>query len=136
MRASRPRLTTSIARRRCRAPERTRRSARAGELFAAKGIDRDDDAARRIHDRDNLRFYGAPVAMIFHVAGNAEAGTFLDMGMFVQNVMLGLVAFGLGSCRSTASPAMASPSARSSVSQRIGSSSAACPWATRTARAA
>jgi nitroreductase len=38
------------------------------------------------------------VAMIFHVAGNAEAGTFLDMGMFVQNVMLGLVSFGLGSC--------------------------------------
>ncbi len=67
-------------------------------LFAAKGIERDDDAARRIHDRDNLRFYGAPVAMIFHVAGNAEAGTFLDMGMFAQNVMLGLVAFDLGSC--------------------------------------
>jgi nitroreductase len=65
---------------------------------AAKGIARDDSEARRAHDRDNLRFYGAPVAMIFHLPGNAEAGTFLDMGMFLQNVMLGLVSFGLGSC--------------------------------------
>ncbi|MEA2370846.1 MAG: hypothetical protein QOH12_1240 [Solirubrobacteraceae bacterium] len=67
-------------------------------LFAARGIARDDPAARRTHDRDNLRFYGAPAAMILHLPGNAEAGTFLDMGMFLQNVMLGLVAFGLGSC--------------------------------------
>ena len=77
----------------------TERAQRAGiELFAAKGIGRDDAAARRTHDRDNLRFYGAPVAVIFHIPGNAVAGTFLDMGMFLQNVMLGLVSFGLGSC--------------------------------------
>ncbi len=80
-------------------PSHAERARRAGaELFAAKGIARDDLLARRLHDRDNLRFYGAPVAMIFHVPGNAEAGTFLDMGMFVQNIMLGLVSFGLGSC--------------------------------------
>ena len=80
-------------------PSHVERARLAGiGLFAARGIERDDIAARRMHDRDNLRFYGAPVAMIFHVPGNAEAGTFLDMGMFVQNVMLGLVSFGLGSC--------------------------------------
>jgi nitroreductase len=73
------------------------RDAGAG-LFAAKGIARDDSAARRLHDRDNLRFYGAPAAMIFHVPGDAVAGTFLDMGMFMQNVMLGLVSFGVGGC--------------------------------------
>jgi nitroreductase len=80
-------------------PSQDERARHAGiGLFAARGIERDDVAARRIHDRDNLRFYGAPAAMIFHVAGNAEAGTFLDMGMFLQNVMLGLQSFGLGSC--------------------------------------
>jgi nitroreductase len=79
-----------------RQSERARRAGR--ELYAAKDIDRDDDAARQVHDRDNLRFYGAPVAMIIHVPGNAVAGTFLDVGMFLQNVMLGLVSFGLGSC--------------------------------------
>ncbi|MGH3922403.1 MAG: hypothetical protein ACRDTT_05965 [Pseudonocardiaceae bacterium] len=35
--------------------------------------------------------------MILHLPGNAEAGTFLDKGLFLQNVMLGLVSFGLGS---------------------------------------
>jgi nitroreductase len=67
-------------------------------VYAAKGIARDDKAARRGHLRDNLLFYGAPVAMIFHLPANATHGTFLEMGFFVQNVMLGLVARGLGSC--------------------------------------
>jgi nitroreductase len=36
--------------------------------------------------------------MILHLPQNAEAGTFLEMGLFLQNVLLGLVASGLGSC--------------------------------------
>ena len=75
-----------------------RAEAAATGVHAAKGIARDDAAGRRGHLRDNLRFYGAPVAMIFHLAANAAPGTFLEMGFFVQNVMLGLVARGLGSC--------------------------------------
>lgn len=67
-------------------------------IHAAKGIARDDKAGRRAHLRDNFRFYGAPVAMIYHLPSNAAPGTFLEMGFFVQNVMLGLVARGLGSC--------------------------------------
>jgi nitroreductase len=75
------------------------RAAAAGAgVHAAKGIGRDDAAGRRAHLRDNFRFYGAPVAMIFHLPSNAAPGTFLEMGFFVQNVMLGLVARGLGSC--------------------------------------
>lgn len=66
--------------------------------FAVKGIDRHDPAARRAHLRDNLRFYGAPVEMIFHLPGDAVPGSFLAIGCFLQNVMLGLVASGLGSC--------------------------------------
>jgi nitroreductase len=75
-----------------------RAEAAAAGVHQAKGIDRGDDAGRRRHLRDNLRFYGAPVAMIFHLPANAAPGTFLEMGFFVQNVMLGLVARGLGSC--------------------------------------
>lgn len=75
-----------------------RAEAAATGVHAARGIPRDDAAGRRGHLRDNLRFYGAPVAMIFHLAANAAPGTFLEMGFFVQNVMLGLVARGLGSC--------------------------------------
>lgn len=79
------------------AHEQRARAAGAG-VHAAKGIARDDDDGRRAHLRDNFRFYGAPVAMIFHLPANAAPGTFLETGFFVQNVMLGLVARGLGSC--------------------------------------
>jgi nitroreductase len=77
--------------------EERARAASAG-VHAAKGIARDDAAGRRNHLRDNLRFYGAPVAMIFHLPANAVPGTFLEMGFFVQNVLLGLVAKGLAGC--------------------------------------
>jgi nitroreductase len=67
-------------------------------FYGALGVHREDAAARRAFERENLFFYGAPVAMIFHLPGNAVPGTFLEMGFFLQNVMLGLVSCGLGSC--------------------------------------
>jgi len=67
-------------------------------VLKAKGIARDDAAARRGHLRDNYRFYGAPVAMILHLPADSAPGTFLEMGCFLQNLMVGLVACGLGSC--------------------------------------
>jgi len=73
------------------------RDASVGVLLA-RGFDRADADARRAHLRDNLAFYGAPVEMIFHLPDGASPGQFLEMGLFVQNVMLGLVAGGLGSC--------------------------------------
>jgi len=66
--------------------------------FAVKGIDRDDEAARRAHIRENFEFFGAPLEMIFHLPQDAVPGSFLAIGCFLQNVMLGLVACGLGSC--------------------------------------
>jgi nitroreductase len=66
--------------------------------YGALGIARADKIGRRAVERRNLRFYDAPVAMVFHLPATAVAGTFLEMGFFVQNVMLGLVASGLGSC--------------------------------------
>lgn len=66
--------------------------------YGALGISRDDAAGRQEVERRNLRFWDAPVAMIFHLPANAVPGTFLEMGFFLQNVMLGLVACGLGSC--------------------------------------
>ncbi len=40
----------------------------------------------------------ASAALVCHVPGDAVPGTFLEAGLFLQNVMLGLVARGLGSC--------------------------------------
>jgi nitroreductase len=73
------------------------REAGTGVLLA-KGIARTDAVARRAHLRDNLEFYGAPTEMIFHLPAAAPPGLFLEMGLFLQNVMLALVACGLGSC--------------------------------------
>lgn len=67
-------------------------------LFELKGIARDDVQARKAHGRENFEFFGAPVHMIFHLPAGSERGNFLDVGMFMQNVMLGLTAHGLGSC--------------------------------------
>jgi nitroreductase len=80
-------------------PRELERAERAGRgLFEASGIARDDRQARRAHLRGNFQFHGAPVAMILHLPADAVAGTFLEMGFFLQNVMIGLVACGLGSC--------------------------------------
>ena len=79
------------------ATEERWRLAGAG-LFRAMDIGREDAAARRAHLRSNLDFHGAPAALIFHLPATAAPGTFLEMGFFLQNTMLGLVACGLGSC--------------------------------------
>lgn len=67
-------------------------------LFQVKGIDRHDRTQRRAHNRENFSFFGAPVQMIFHLPADAERGNFLDLGFFMQNVMLGLLACGVASC--------------------------------------
>lgn len=77
--------------------EERARQAGAGVL-QAKGIAPDDKAGRQAHLRDNMRFYSAPVELIFHLPKTAAPGNFLEMGFFIQNVMLGLVACGLASC--------------------------------------
>jgi nitroreductase len=66
-------------------------------VLVAKGYPT-DRAGRRAHLRDNLGFYGAPTEMIFHLPAAAPSGLFLEMGLFLQNIMLALVACGLGSC--------------------------------------
>lgn len=67
-------------------------------LFALKGIDRHDRSARRAHDRENFELFGAPACLILHLTAQATPGTFLDLGCYLQNVMLGLRAHGIGSC--------------------------------------
>lgn len=67
-------------------------------LFELKGIERHDTEARLAHGRENFTFFGAPVHMIFHMPRNANPGMFMDMGLYLQSVMLGLHALGLGSC--------------------------------------
>jgi nitroreductase len=68
-------------------------------IFKHKGIGREDTEKRRAHDRENFAFFGAP--QVFFLGTQASAysyGTFLDCGFLFDNLMLGLVSLGYGSC--------------------------------------
>lgn len=67
-------------------------------LFELKGIPRRDYEKRRAHNRENFSFFDAPQVMIFHLPLGAERGNFLDMGFFMQNIMLGFESYGISSC--------------------------------------
>ena len=45
-----------------------------------------------------LPFFGAPVGLIITIDRRLEVGSWLDLGMFVQNVMLAAAGRGLQSC--------------------------------------
>jgi nitroreductase len=68
------------------------------QLYGSLGIARDDVLARREARLHNYRFYHAPLAGI--VCMHRELGHVdsLGVGMFLQTLLLGLTARGLGSC--------------------------------------
>jgi len=76
--------------------ERRKRSGLA--LYQALNIGRDDVEKRKEAWDNNYRFFGAPVGMLFFVDKRMNQGSWLDLGMFIQNVMLAARAFGLDSC--------------------------------------
>jgi nitroreductase len=63
-------------------------------LFEHKGIGRDDKPARRAHDRENFRLFGAPAVAVLSVPRTSERGNFLDAGQFLSFLMLALRAEG------------------------------------------
>jgi len=67
-------------------------------LYQALAIERDDKARRLEAWRDNYRFFGAPVALLFFIHRSLATGSWLDMGMFIQSVMLAARQWGLESC--------------------------------------
>ena len=52
---------------------------------------------RQQHAR-NFRFFGAPVGVIFTIDRRLEIGSWLDYGMFLQNVMVAARGLGLDTC--------------------------------------
>lgn len=68
------------------------------ELYRLLDIPKGD--AQRMHEQHarNYSFFGAPVGLIFTVDKVMEQGSWLDYGMFIQNVMLAAKARGLDTC--------------------------------------
>jgi len=68
------------------------------QLYGLLGIQKGD--AKRMHEQfaRNYTFFDAPVGLIFTVDRVMEQGSWLDYGMFLQNVMLAAKARGLDTC--------------------------------------
>lgn len=81
-----------------REPYLSRRRKLGKDLYALLGIQRDDLTGRHRHFARNYEFFGAPVALFFTMDGDMGQGSWLDMGMFIQNVILAARSLGLETC--------------------------------------
>jgi len=68
------------------------------DLYALLGIGRGDKAAMHAQHRRNFHFFDAPVGLIFTIDRRLERGSWLDYGMFLQNIMVAARARGLDTC--------------------------------------
>jgi len=68
------------------------------DLYGLLGIGRDDKAGMQAQHRRNYRFFDAPVGLIFTIDRILEQGSWLDYGMFLQNIMIAARARGLDTC--------------------------------------
>ena len=67
-------------------------------LYSLLGIGRGDTDKMRLQHARNFRFFGAPVGVIFTIDRRLEIGSWLDYGMFLQNVMVAARGIGLDTC--------------------------------------
>lgn len=67
-------------------------------LYDRLNIDRSDLVRRQQQQCRNYLFFDAPVGLIFLLERNLGMGSFIDYGMFLQNIMLAARARGLDTC--------------------------------------
>ena len=79
-------------------PYKSRRVACGLALYKALGIGRDDADRRLKAWNNNYSFFGAPAGLFFFVDRRMAQGSWVDMGMFIENVMLAALSFGLATC--------------------------------------
>jgi nitroreductase len=68
------------------------------QLYGALGIGIDDKPARQRAMLRNFEFFGAPLGLFFYIDRAMAKGSWVDMGMFLQNVMLAARGYGLETC--------------------------------------
>ncbi|MEN9879621.1 MAG: hypothetical protein RIQ55_267 [Pseudomonadota bacterium] len=72
------------------------------DLYGLLGLTKDDKAGmKRLHAR-NYQFFDAPVGLIFTVDRIMGRGSWLDYGMFMENIMISAVGHGLATCAQAA----------------------------------
>lgn len=81
-----------------REPYKSRRKACGLALYSSINIKIDEKEKRKEAWYRNYFFFGAPVGLLFFIDNDLEKGSWMDMGMFIQNVMLAARGLGLETC--------------------------------------
>ena len=68
------------------------------EMYGLIGIPKGDQAANWRQWGRNYQFFDAPVGLIFTIDKDLDAMSFLDIGIFMQTIMLAAKARGLDTC--------------------------------------
>ena len=68
------------------------------DLYALLGLAKTDKAGMHRQHGRNYRFFGAPVGLIFSIDRVLQQGSWLDYGLFLQNIMVAARARGLHTC--------------------------------------
>jgi nitroreductase len=68
------------------------------DLYGLLGIGKTDKARMHAQHGRNYRFFDAPVGLMFTIDRIMEKGSWLDYGMFLQNIMVAARARGLDTC--------------------------------------
>lgn len=79
-------------------PYLSRRRKVGWDLYGLLGIEKGDKERMRIQHARNFRFFDAPVGLICTIDRVLEVGSWLDYGMFLQNVMVAARGRGLHTC--------------------------------------
>ncbi|MBC3863278.1 nitroreductase [Undibacterium jejuense] len=68
------------------------------DLYALLGLGRENKQGMHAQHGRNYAFFDAPVGLIFTIDRIMERGSWLDYGMFLQNIMIAAKARGLDTC--------------------------------------
>lgn len=68
------------------------------DLYSLLGIGKADKDRMHAQHARNFRFFDAPVGLIFTIDRVMQQGSWLDYGMFLQNIMVAARAHGLDTC--------------------------------------
>ena len=80
------------------APYIERRRKVGWDLYSLLGLTRDNKAGMAAQHARNYALFDAPVGLIFTIDRIMEQGSWLDYGMFLQNIMVAARARGLDTC--------------------------------------
>lgn len=81
-----------------REPYLARRRENGWGLYNTVGIKKGDRDKMKAQHAKNFNFFDAPVLLLILIDEDLELGSWLDTGMFVQNILISAQALGLGSC--------------------------------------